>query len=238
MKLEFRKLPDSIRVKLDGEGESLLWDEIEEKGGVKEFCDCSDYTFSQVYNWRSKDVFIPVEFVKELLGDQVSEHVMAFKGRGRSVPVDDPQFPLLIGELLTRVDCSASVNREGVPVYRSDEISLIDRFRELLSGIGDVPVSVYSRESGYELRYPKYLQVIFEDIEFEEDLSALIDEKGSIGERRIIIGEREIPVEEFDGELYSRRKSLELALRRQDAEKVEEILGEEADRIKDVVELF
>ncbi len=233
MKLEC--LPSSIRVKLDEEGEKELWQKVDGRGGVKRFCRDTGFSASDVYNWKNKDVFYPVDFVVELLGEGSESFVTAFKGGGRSLPVRNPRFPLDIGdELLTRIDCSVSVNREGVPVYRSQELSLIERFRELLSGIGDVPVSVYSR-SGYELRYPKYLHKVFQAIDYEVDFAVLVDERGEIENGKVRVGGRAIPVEEFQGDLYSREKRFRLALERGDSGEVSRILGEERGKVRDAL---
>lgn len=230
--MEFKELPDDIRVKLDEEAEQQLWKTIEEFGGVKRFADSFDYSASRMYNWKNKDVFIPVGLVKQVSGNNASSGVIAIKGRGRSKPLRDPEFPLEENdELLTRISSSVYMNEEGVPVYQTDDLGLVDRFVELLQVHGDVPVKVYNR-SVHEVRYPKYLHQILEQMSFEQDIPALVDEEGVIEDGKIILDSQVIDIDEFGGRLHSRSKRLELALARADSDEVASIMSEEAERIR------
>lgn len=229
--MEFEELPPEIRVKLDEQQEKQLWKKADNYG-IPEAAAQTDYSCSSIYNWRSKDSFLPVEFVSPFLE---VESVKALKGGGRSKPMENVQFPLeLPDELLTRVNVSVKVNREGVPVYQTTERSLLERFAELLESLG-VPYSVYSR-AVYELRYPKYFHSIMESEEYEEDFAALVDEVGEVKKGLLEAHGREIYLDNFEGELYSRDKALELALQRDDEEKIREIMAEEAGRVREALQ--
>lgn len=229
--MKFQELPDSIRVKLTEETERRFWKTIDDFGGVQQFSQEFGYSRSKLYNWKNKDCFLPVELVRTVLGSS-PEGIVAIKGRSNSRPLENPGFPLPVtAELLTRVKCSVVVNREGVPFFQSDDIGRIERFAELLEDLGEVPFQVYNR-SVYELRYPKYLQKIFSSVDFDTSFAALVDEKGVVENGFVKAGDRKVPVEEFEGELYSRDKKLQLALERNDEETVAEIIVEENRRIQ------
>ena len=229
--VKFSELPEFIRIKLSEPGKKEFWHRLDEFGGIKNFCEAFDYSSSTVYNWKNKDGFIPVEVVKSVFGTEASDEVVAFKGEGRSKPVENPEFPIEVSEeLLTRIECSVNVNSNGIPFYQVNDQGLVDRFAELLQEIGDVPFKVYNR-SVYELRYPKYIHNIFSAIEFEKNFAAVVDEKGEIRDGYVRVEDREIPVAEFDRELYSRQKKYELYLARGDSEKLEEVISEEASRV-------
>lgn len=229
-KMRFDELPEGIRVKLDEDDERQLWSEV---GciGVRKAAEKTGYTASKIYNWKNKDVFLPADFVSEFIAVDFAK---ALKGGGRSQPVQNIGFPLDVSdELLTRVELSVSVNREGVPVYSTQDRGLKNRFIELLSQIGPVPFRTYSRNA-FEIRYPKYLQQIFDQMNFETDFAAAIDEKGILQDDQIILDDRKMAVNEFDGTLHSRDKKLELALALGDSEKVAEIISEESEIIRNL----
>jgi hypothetical protein len=226
--MRFDELPEGVRVKLTEGDRERLWNRA---GNISRFSEKRGFSRSKMYNWKNKAEFIPVELVREVLENP---GIMAIKGDGRSRPLRNPVFPLTENnELLTRVNLSVYVNKEGVPVYQTDDLGLVERFIELLNEYGDVPVIVYNR-SVYEVRYPKYMHEIFEQMDFEENLSALVDEKGSIEGDKISVGERLIDVDGFEGRLYSRDKRLELALARGDSDEVAELMAEEAGRIQGI----
>lgn len=230
--VKFSEIPDFVRIKLSGSGKDEFWHRIDEFGGIKSFCDAFDYSTTTVYNWKNKDSFIPVELVRNVFGTEASDDVKAFKGKGRSRPVKNPDFPLkLEDELLTRINCSVNVNSNGIPVYQSSDRGNVERFAELMGKIGQVPIEVYNR-SVYELRYPKYLHQILSVLEYEEDFGALVDEEGRFESGKLIAGERELKVENFEEKLYSRDKALQLALARDNKDKIQRIMAEEAGKVK------
>lgn len=229
--MRFSELPDWTRVKLTDEGERELWHRVDEFGGVKPVAEAFDYSPSKLYNWKNKDSYLPIEFVKRLMGNEASDQVKAIKGRGRSNAVEKPEIPLPENpELLTRLNASVVVNRDGTPFYQSSERSLVKRFDDLLQELGDVPTTIYSR-SLHELRFPRFLHDILSSMEYEEDFPALVDEEGSVGEK-VRAGDTSVPVEEFKGALYSRDKRLELALQRNDTDQIARILSEESRRVR------
>lgn len=231
--MKFEDLPDSIRVKLKAEAEQQLWSKISGMGGIKAFARKQSYSASKMYNWKNKVEFLPVSLVKDVLDVEVQE-VTAIKGEGRSRPLENPGFPLVENdELLTRINVSVYVNNEGVPIYQADDVGLVNRFVELLNLYGNTPVEIYNR-SVYEVRYPKYMQDIFDSMSFEEDFPALVDEKGGVENHRVTVNNRRVNVDEFEGQLYSRDKRLELALARGDSKEVADIIAEEAERIQNL----
>lgn len=233
--LKFSELPEFVRIKLSEKGKKEFWHRIDEFGGIKNFCEAFDYSSSTVYNWKNKDSFIPVELVRSVFGIEAADDVVAIKGEGRSKPIQDPAFPLRIeDELLTRMHASVNVNSNGIPVYQSSDQGNVERFAELLSQIGEIPFEVYNR-SVYELRYPKYLHQILSNIDYEEDFGALVDEKGSVEEGKLTVAEKQVPIEDFDGQLHSRDKALKLALARNNKQEIQRIMVEEASKIKNAL---
>ena len=194
------------------------------------------YSSSKIYNWKSKDLAIPIKFVKQIMGENNTEEIILLKGEGSSSKIDEPNFPLSISEeLLTRVDISVKQNSEGTPTYLSEEKALVERFAELLENLGEVECQIYSRESRYELRYPKFLNEIFSQIEFDRDLSALVDEKAEIKNGRIILQDKEISVGDFDEKLFSREKKFELALEKGDSSKIAELMAKESSKVRSML---
>lgn len=157
------------------------------------------------------------------------------KGKSSSGRVSKPDFPLEISdELLTRVDESVKINSEGSPVYITDEKSLAERFGQLLQKIGDIDYRMYSRDSRFELRYPKFLHNLFLNLDFEESLPALVDESGIIQGRKILIRDQEIPVEEFNQKVFSREKQFEIALETGKTEKITKIVHNEQRKVENL----
>ena len=235
--IEFSELLGNLRVQLTEKGREELWRRVNEFGGVKTLSESFDFSRSKMYNWKNKDLALPVKFVRRIMGENSTSEIVSLKGKGRSGEIENPDFPLRISdELLTRVDYSVKQNSEGTPFYLAQEKSLADRFVELLEKLGQVDCSVYSRESRYEVRYPKFLNEIFSRPEYDENLAALIDEKGEIRDGEIVVGQQRIPVEEFDGKLCSREKSFELALQRGNSEKIAELMAEESSKVRKLIE--
>lgn len=229
--MKFLELPETIRVKLDEEGQDKFWKQVE-KQGVKQFSNQNGISKSNVYNWRSKNSFLPVKIVSNILNSP--EHITAYKSGGRSRPVEKPVFPIPEDkELLTRVKYSVNVSEKGIPVYQTSKNELIQRFQELLEKLGEVPVKIYGREV-YELRYPKYLHTIFEKMDFEEDLDAKIDEIGEIEDEISLKGKSVEPGK--IGSLYDRDKRMKLALIKQDRKEIAKLMKEEREKVRNVLE--
>jgi hypothetical protein len=236
-RVELSRLPEELRVKLSEDGEQELWHRVCEFGGVKNLAEAFNYSASKIYSWKSKDLALPVNFVRQIMGVNNTEEIILLKGPGSSGEIRNPEFPLEISdELLTRAKFSVKENSEGTPIYLAPERSLVDRFAELLEKLGEADYRIYSRESRFELRYPKFLQSIFSNLEFEEDLAALVDETGEIQDGKILLENREIPVKEFGEEIFSREKSFELALARGDSERIAELMAEESEKVRSLVE--
>lgn len=232
--LKFSELPEFIRIKLSESGKEEFWHRIDEFGGIKNFCNAFDYSSSTVYNWKNKDSFIPVDLVRNVFGIEAADDVVAMKGKGRSRPINKPEFPLKVNdELLTRVETSVNVNSNGIPVYQSTDKGNLERFEHLLNQIGDTPFEIYNR-SVYELRYPKYLHKLLSVIDYNEDLGGLVDEKGVIKKGKIVLEDRKIPVNEFEKSLYSRRKKYKLYVAKGDGDRLRELISEEASRAENV----
>ncbi|MFB6244831.1 MAG: hypothetical protein ABEJ03_00610, partial [Candidatus Nanohaloarchaea archaeon] len=159
-----------LRIRLDQESADKLWKRVEDKG-VRKSAEKAGVNPSKVYNWRSSGEFIPAAFAAEFVEDP---GVTAIKGDGRSKPIENPQLSSISRELLTRVSESVNVNSEGVPVYQNAEIGPTERFVELLECTGDVPYRRYSRRV-HEVRYPKYLQDLFQTLEYEPSFAARVD---------------------------------------------------------------
>ncbi|MFB6199702.1 MAG: hypothetical protein ABEJ83_02380, partial [Candidatus Nanohaloarchaea archaeon] len=216
--VEFSELPGDLRVRLTEEGAEKLWHRVDEFGGVKSLSDSFGFSPSKMYNWRNRELALPVKFVRRIMGENGTSEITVLKGQGRSGEIESPVFPLRVSdELLTRVDASVKLNSERTPFYLVREKSLADRFVELLERLGRVDHKIYSRDSRYEVRYPKFLHRVFQQLEYNDDLAALVDERGVVQEDVVVVGERKLPVEGFEGELYSREKRFELALARGDS---------------------
>ncbi len=234
--VSFSELPSEFRVKLSDEGKEELWHRVDEFGGVKSLSEAFPYSQSKMYNWRNKDLALPVSFVRQVMGENNSENVEKLKGPGSSGEIRNPVIPFKISdELLTRVEASVKINAEGIPFYITSEKSLTQRFTELLLGLGDVDHKIYERESRYEVRYPKFLHQLLTGLKFDRDITALVDEKGEFRNGEIFIESQEINPDEV-GELYSREKSFELALLRCDSDKIAELMAEESEKVKGLVQ--
>ncbi len=232
MSVEFSDLPEETRVKLTEKGRDELWHRVDEFGGVKQLSDAFDFSSSKMYNWRNKDSYLPIKFVKRLMGENPS-FIESVKGKGRSKEWST-SFPIEVDkELLTRIDASVKVSEEGTPVYITGEDSLAERFAELLDHYG-IPYKMYSRDR-YELRYPKFVHKVIQQIDYEPDEAALIDEKGYIKDSTIVVGSEEVSVEEFSDTLYSREKRLKLAVAKEDSETIRELISEESAKVRNLL---
>lgn len=232
-RIKLSDLPENLRVKLTQSGKDELWHRVDEFGGVKNLAEEFGYSQSKIYNWKSKDLALPLNFVRRVMGENNTDEIVTLKGPGSSGRVEDPNFPLKISsELLTRVEASVTENSEDTPAYITSEKSLEERFTELLNDLGRAEYKTYSRESRYEVRYPKFLQTVFSRIEFEEDLVAVVDEEAEIKNGEIILEDRDIAVADFDQEIFSREKSFELALECEDSERIAELMAEETEKVK------
>jgi hypothetical protein len=237
MKLKFSELPGDLRVKLSDEAREELWHRVEEFGGVTSVSEVFDFSSSKMYNWKNKDSALPVKFVRRVMGENSTSEIILLKGKSSSGGIKHPVFPLIISdELLTRVKLSVKINSEGTPFYITQEKSLAERFVELLENLGEVDHRIYSRESRHEVRYPKFLHQIFSQLEYSENIIALIDENGVIGDGEIVVGEQKISFDDFDGKLYSREKSFELALQIGNSEKIAEMMAEESSKVRKLME--
>lgn len=235
--VEFSQLPENFRVKLSEKGKKDLWHRVDEFGGVKNLAEAFDYSRSKIYNWKSKDLALPVNFVRQIMGENNTDEIILLKGPGSSGKIKDPDFPLKISdEFLTRVEASVKENKEDTPIYITPEKDLVDRFAELIDEIGEVEYRIYSRDSRYELRYPKFLHQLFRPLDFETNTSALIDEKGEIKSGQILLDDRKISVDDFEGKLYSREKSFELALEKGDSQKIAELMAQENEKVKGLID--
>lgn len=233
--ISISELPGSLRVKLSDSRTEDLWSSVEEAGGVKQSEGSHDYLSSTVYNWRSKDLALPLDFVRQFLEDEQID-VNILKGSGSSGMIRNPSFPLEVSEeLLTRVNASVKVSSEGTPMYITRDRSLVERFSQLLESLGEVDYTVYRRDSRFELRYPKFLHEMFSSQRFERDTGALVDEEGRIQNGNILFDGRKVPVQQFDKNLFSRRKAFELALERGNSEKITELMAEESDKVQKLI---
>lgn len=234
--IEFSELPEDARVKLSEQGQKELWHRVDEFGGVKSLAEAFDYSTSKMYGWKSKDIALPARFVQQVMGGNNAEGVVMVKGGSTGSGITDPDFPLQVSdELLTRVEESVKVNNEGTPKYFADEKSLVDRFDQLLDQMGRIETRLYSRNARFELGYPKFVHDLIKDLEFEESIPARVDESGSVEGGELKAGDETIPVEEFNGRLYSREKRFELALEREESDKIAEMMSEEAGKVNRLV---
>jgi hypothetical protein len=225
-RIKLSDLSGTLRLELTQPGKDELWHRVDEFGGVKKFAEGFEYSQSKIYNWKSKDLALPVNFVRRVMGENNTDEIVTLKGPGSSGKIENPNFPLEISEeLLTRVRFSVKENSDGTPIYITQEKSLAERFSELLEKPGEVEYKIYSRDSRFELRYPKFLHELFLGIDFEEDLGALV----------ILLEDREIPVKDFDEEIFSREKNFELALEKGDSEKITRLMAEESSKVRNLV---
>lgn len=235
--MRFSDLPENTRVKLSEGGERELWHRVDEFGGIKALANAFSYSASKMYGWKSKDIALPAGFVQQVMGDNNSDEVILVKGSSTGSGIKNPEFPLQVPEeLLTRIEESVKVNNEGTPTYFADERSLLKRFQYLLGNIGDIDTRSYSRDSRFELRYPKFVHELLKDLDFEEQFAAKIDETGSVEAGELRADGVKMPVEEFKGELYSREKRFELAIQRGESDKIAEMMSEETSKVRKLVD--
>lgn len=228
--MEFSKLPETTRVKLTDESQQKLWEEIENRGGINSFCQNSGFPSSKLYNWKNKDSFLPIKLVSELLALEQAK-IKAIKGKGRGQKIEEPNFNFSeLNELLTRIDTSVSVNTNGTPMYQTDDIGNAERFVELLGKVGDFSYRVYSRESYYQINYPKFVHEVLTGEGFEPDKAALVDEKGDIEGEFFVLETEKFRIKDFEKKLYSREKSMRKALEDGNQEVIERIIASEAEK--------
>lgn len=230
-------IPDTIRVALSPDGENMLWSTVTDRGGVTAVSEQTGISRSKLYNWRHHQTFLPVPFVRDVLGaDAADRYVTAMKGGGRSIPFEPGTFPLPVDtELLTRIDCSVHVNRDGVPTYQAIDVGNVNRVITLLQHLGDVPLSLYHREV-YELRYPAYLHDILTAVPHDDDVAALVDETGNVRDDIMVAGDRQVPIDQFDGTLHHRGKKMQLALARGDSDTITALMASEAEKVQQLVQ--
>ncbi|MFQ3307882.1 MAG: hypothetical protein ACI977_000097 [Candidatus Nanohaloarchaea archaeon] len=232
MSIDFSDLPEETRVKLTEEGTDELWHRVNEFGGVKRLSEAFDFSASKMYNWKNKGGFLPIKFVKRLMGENPSK-IKSVKGKGRGKEWE-ARFPIPENaELLTRVQESVKVNEKQVPFYITGDSGLYSRFQQLLDDL-NVPYKSYSRDR-YEVRYPKYVHRVFRKMNYQEDLAALVDEIGSIEDDCVRARDKRISASGFDGELYSRDKKLELAIARNDADMIQQLISEESSKVRNMI---
>ena len=228
--MRFSELED-VRIKLDERGWKEFWHRVDEFGGIKTFSEAFEISSSKIYNWKSKNSYIPIELVKKVFGNEASQYVEAYKGSGRSKAVKNPVFPIPENdELLTRIQCSVTTNKNGIPLYQASDSGLVERFSELLQKIGDVPFKVYERDV-LELRYPKYLHELFGQMSYGENIDALVDENGFFEENKILLDGKEIDPINLEN-IYHRDKRLKLALMREDNKEIAKLMSEEKEKVR------
>jgi hypothetical protein len=235
MPIPVDELPNSIRVKLAAAAEQALWERVEQVGGITAVAGKYGYTRSNLYNWKHKDTFLPIAFVRAFVD---APDITALKGGGRSQLWPDPPLPIPVDdELLTRIDCSVHVNRDGVPVYQTDDPGLVQRFVTLLERYDGVPITVYQRTQ-YEVRYPKYVHAILQEADYDPVFAARVDELGQVTDDHVVTGDRDIAIAEFTGTLYHRGKKLQLALARGDTDTVTQLMASEAEKVQRLVQQY
>lgn len=223
--MELGDLPQGTRVKLPGKAKEQLWQEVDRKE-VSEFAG-EEFDRQDIYNWKSKDLFLPAGFVHRAIGDYEDEIVLKSGGNGKKIELELPlEVP---DELYTRM-ASVNVNNDNVTVYRPKDSSLVDRFVKLLERF-DIGYRVYHR-SGPEVRFPYVFYRIVRESNADTDFAALVDEEGEVTHGKLVAAGRETAIEEFDGELHSRDKKLELAVERGDSEEIEKMIREETGRVR------
>lgn len=228
--MDISQLPGESRLKLPDSQEKEFWKRVEQEGGVKSFCEKNSFSASKMYNWRNKRSFLPVEAVLKLLGRDVD--IRAVKGNGRGKVIETAKLDFSgVDELVTRAESSVSVNHRGTPMYQTDDIGNLQRFTELLERTG-ADFHVYSRQSYYQVNYPKFLHRILSERESEEKLGARIDEEAEIDGDFFILDDRKISISGFSGDLHSRRKSARLAVEREDSDQLQKLISAEARKVE------
>lgn len=206
--LTLEDLDPDIRVKLEQESEENLWSEISEKG-FSEVAEELDIPRSRLYNWKHKQEFIPVKLPRKVLNEF---EIAGFKGGSRSHQIDWRLPKEISDELLTRISLGTSVNKECTPVYYTKDSGLKDRFCQLLEQY-DVSYREYSR-SGFEVRFPTAVYRVLDDMVFQRDKIAVLDERGELKGDRIVYQDFSEKIEEVEDEVYSVRLRLAIAVRR------------------------
>jgi len=190
-----------------------------------------------MYNWKNKNCFLPIDFVTEIAGDGLDSEIKAFKGKSRSNPIRNPSLPLdPSDELLCRIEFSVCINKNGTPMYMTNDLGNLRRLQTLLDELGKVPYKIYTRDSRFQLNFPRYLYTLFQEISYETDKTALIDEEGDVKNGEIYVEGKRIAEEEYPNEIYNRKKKLKLALSKEKGEVVREMLSKEAKRAERTLE--
>lgn len=224
--MKIDQLPKQSRVKISSEDMESLWDKASELGASKT-SEITGYSSSKIYSWKSKDLFLPADFVLEFVEDA---EVLEVKSNGRGSSIENPNLDFSeLDELLTRFNQSVYINKEGVPFYRTNEYSLLERFREILSKLGDFEVKIY-RRGFYEIRFPKIVQLVLSELDYSADLGALVDESGRIADGEVLVNDSVVSVNEFDQRLYSDRLRSRLAIEKGDKDELQRIIADQASK--------
>lgn len=227
--IEFSELPEHLRVKLTERGREELWHRVNEFGGIKQLSESFDFSQSKMYNWKNKDLALPVKFVRRLMGQNATSEIVLLKGEGSGGKIENPVFPLEVSdEFITRVEASVAVNKDGVPSYISNDRGRVERFSDLLEEVGRFSYTEYQRGSIFELRFPKFIYEIVSEIESEQDQSVLFDEEGSFFDGEPRLNEEKVRITDYKDKVFSSDKRLKLALENEDGEVIKSLVGSTA----------
>lgn len=236
--LKWEDLEDeNIRIKISEKADKELWNLInQEYKNINHLSNEISYSTSKIYNWKNKDVFYPLEFLKNVLELQnVKNKKLMIKGPGKSKKWG-LKLPLSVNnELLTRINLSVKVNKEGTPIYITRDKGLVTRFRKLLEEL-NVEFKIHRNQGRYELTYPKYIHKLLTKLEFEEDITAKADEIGEVQGNKIIFPDSTPAIKLTDlGELHSEEKKLQKALITGESQEVEEIIRKQVGKVRNVL---
>lgn len=232
-RIKFSELPGHLRVKLTEEGKKELWHRVDEFGGIKALSKSFEFSQSKMYNWKNKDLALPVKFVRRIMGENSIEEIIVLKGKGSSGRVRSPNFPLKASdELLTRVEESVVRNDDGTPFYLVKDEGLASRFVDLLNQLGEVDWKIYLCNSRFEVRFPKFLDQIFSDLDFESSFAVVFDENGYFEDDRMVTENQSRQINNFEGRLYSTEKAYKLAVKKVDSGRIREIISRESSKVE------
>lgn len=218
-----------LRVKLEEKSDGKLWEKVSDKG-VSVAAEETGYSASKIYNWKSKDLFIPQDFVEKFLDNYKFE---AVKAGSNSEVVENIGFSNQVDELKTRINCSGFTNSEGTPFYYSKSRGNVQRFRQLMQNVG-VEVKVYRRNNRFEVRYPRVVYELLEKKSFEPVEAAVIDEVAEVRNGRFMVKDRVVDFENY-AEMFNEDKLLQLGLQRSDPEIIGMVMSRESEKASNLL---
>lgn len=168
---------------------------------AKKFAEEHGIKTRSLYEIRSGRAAAPATLVYKTQIEK--QQIKSLKGKSSSLEIKEPNIPSRdIRELYNRQRISTHTDKNGCPVYTTQDAGNLDRFKELLRRLGNTQTRVYHREKRYQLRYPKFVYNAIMRKGKEQnprtDFYTELDEKGRITGQKAVAGTRSRKIKNID----------------------------------------